>query len=113
MDCVQNKKSSSYLLDPPHRPSESSFPLCTHSFMQDLQAIYILNKPDRKITPSTDLNFMGVNIWEFCSKMSFWGARAIFPIFHNGQHQLSISVNTWKTGDRNFRGLVVGNFALG
>ena len=33
---------------------------------------------------------------------------AIFPIFHNGQHQFSISMDTQKAGDPNFRG--VGNW---
>ena len=42
---------------------------------------------------------------KFCSRMHFWGATAIFPIFHNGQHQFCVSVNTQKTGDPNFRGV--------
>ena len=45
--------------------------------------------------------------------MSFWGATAISPIFFDGQHQLSISIDTWKTGDPNFRGSVIKSFALG
>ena len=40
--------------------------------------------------------------------MHFWVATAILPIFHNGGHQFCISVNTWRTGDPNFRG--VGNW---
>ena len=41
----------------------------------------------------------------FCSRMHFWGIRAIFPIFHNGRHQFSISVYTRKTRDPIFRGV--------
>ena len=26
----------------------------------------------------------GVSKWEFCCRTHFWGARVIFPIFHNG-----------------------------
>ena len=36
----------------------------------------------------------GVSNWKFCSRMRFWGATAIFPIFRNGRHQCS---NTLKT----------------
>ena len=36
---------------------------------------------------------------------------AIFPIFRNGRHQFW--VDTQKTGDPNFRGSVIGSFALG
>ena len=50
----------------------------------------------------------GVGNLEFCSRTHFWGATAIFPIFHNGWQQFSISVDTRKTGDPNFRG--VGNW---
>ena len=51
---------------------------------------------------------LGVSNWKFCSRTRFWGATVIFPIFYNGQHQICISVDTWKTGDPNFRG--VGNW---
>ena len=45
----------------------------------------------------------GVSNWEFCTRMHFWGAMAIF---HHGQHQFSIFlVNTWKIRDPNFRGV--------
>ena len=60
-----------------------------------------------------DPNFRGVSNWEFCSRMHFWGVRAIFLIFHNGQHQFSISINTWKTKTQTLRWLVIGSFALG
>ena len=42
--------------------------------------------------------------WEFCSRTRFGGARAIFPIFHNDQCHFFVSVDTWTTGDPNFRG---------
>ena len=42
----------------------------------------------------------------------FWGVRAIFLIFHNGRHQFCISVNMRTTTDPNFRGSVIGSFAL-
>ena len=38
---------------------------------------------------------------------------AIFSIFCNGRHQFCVSVDTQKTGDPNFRGSVIGSFALG
>ena len=38
---------------------------------------------------------------------------AIFPIFCNGRHQFCVSVDTHKTGHPNFRGSVIGSFALG
>ena len=63
--------------------------------------------------PAGDPNFRGIGNWKFHSRMCFWGAAAIFPIFHNGQHQFCISVNTWKMGDLNFRGSIIGSFALG
>ena len=53
-------------------------------------------------------NLRGVGNWKFCSRMRLWGATAMFPIFHNGQHQFCISIDTRKTGDPNFRG--VGNW---
>ena len=56
---------------------------------------------------------LGVSNWKFCSRTCFWGATAIFPIFRNGRHQFCISVDTRKIGDPNFRGSVIGSFALG
>ena len=47
----------------------------------------------------------GVSNWKFHSRTRFWGATAIFPIFHNGRHQFCVSVDTQKTGDPNFRGV--------
>ena len=52
-------------------------------------------------------------LW-FCSVIRcfalghFWGARGIYPFFHNGWHHFSISIETQKTGDPNFRW--VGNW---
>ena len=43
----------------------------------------------------------------------FLGSNTIFPIFHNGQHQFSVSVDTFKTRDPTFGGLVIESFALG
>ena len=40
----------------------------------------------------------------FCSKTCFWGAMTIFPIFHNGRHQFSASVDTRETGDQTLWG---------
>ena len=41
---------------------------------------------------------------KFCSRMRFWGATAIFSIFHNGRHQFCISIDTQKTRDPIFKG---------
>ena len=38
----------------------------------------------------------GVGNCDFCSRTHFWGVRGTFLIFHNGQHQFSISINTSK-----------------
>ena len=51
---------------------------------------------------------LGVGNWKFCSRMRFWGAKANFSIFHHGQHQFCVLINTQKTGDPNFRG--IGNW---
>ena len=56
---------------------------------------------------------MGTVIGSFALGHIFGGATGIFPIFCNGRHQFSISVDTQKPGDPNFRGLVIGSFTLG
>ena len=38
--------------------------------------------------------------------------RAIFQFFHNGRHWYSISIDTQKTGETNFGGLVIWNFSI-
>ena len=59
---------------------------------------------------SVDTWKTGVNNWEFCYRMKFWGARVISTFFHNGWHQFSVAINTQKTGDPNFGG--VGNWVF-
>ena len=66
---------------------------------------HFLRTPILHFSTLGDPNFRGVGNWKFCSRMRFWGAMAIFPIFCNGRHQFCISVDTRKTGDPNFRGV--------
>ena len=62
------------------------FPL---SIMADTNFLFplTLGKPETQ-------TLRGVSNWEFCSRMCFGGATAIFSIFCNGRHQHS---DTWKT----------------
>ena len=78
-------------------------PFFPFSIMADTNFVFplTLRKPETQ-------TLGGSGNWKFCSRMHFWGAMAIFPIFCNGQHQFCVSVDTQKTGDPNFRG--VGNW---
>ena len=55
----------------------------------------------------------GGSVFGSFAQDAFLGVRAIFLIFHNGQHQFCISVNTQRTSYPNFGGSVIESFALG
>ena len=55
-------------------------------------------------------SIIGAVIGSFTLGRVFW---ELEPFFHNGQHQFSVSVDTWKTGDPNFGGSIIGSFAIG